>query len=74
MIDDDLECKDVENTILKGCINKKMAQDIRGTRYRIESPARDVRLIHVLCRLKIGDLILIRSSFGFLMIVLKYFL
>jgi len=55
MIDDDLERKDVENAILKGRINKKMTRDIRGTRYRIEGPARDGRLIHVLCRFKEGS-------------------
>lgn len=54
MIDDDLERKDVENAILKGRINKKMTRDIRGTRYRIEGPARDGRLIHVL-RFKEGS-------------------
>ena len=55
MIDDDLGRKDVENAILKGRINKKMTRDIRGTRYRIEGPARDGRLIHVLCRFKEGS-------------------
>jgi hypothetical protein len=29
-----------------------MTQDIRGTRYRIEGPARDGRPIHVLCRFR----------------------
>ena len=50
MLDDELERKDVENAILKGWIDKKMTRDIRGTRYRIEGPALDGRLIHVLCR------------------------
>lgn len=50
MLDDDLERKDVENAILKGRIEKKMSQDIRGIRYRIEGPAIDGRLIHVMCR------------------------
>jgi hypothetical protein len=40
MLDDDLERKDVENAILKGWMDKKMTLDIRGTRYRIEGPAR----------------------------------
>jgi hypothetical protein len=52
MLDDELERKDVENAILKGWIDKKMTRDIRGTRYRIEGPARDGRLIHVLCRFR----------------------
>jgi hypothetical protein len=29
-----------------------MTQDERGPRYRIEGPARDRRLIHVLCRFR----------------------
>ena len=49
MMDDDLERNDLENAILKGRIEKKMTQDIRGTRYRIEGPAMDGRMIHVLC-------------------------
>ncbi len=52
MLDDDLERKDVENAILKGWMDKKMTLDIRGTRYRIEGPAMDGRLIHVLCRFR----------------------
>lgn len=50
MLDDDLERRDLENAILKGLIEKKMTHDIRGTRYRIEGPAIDGRLIRVLCR------------------------
>lgn len=50
MLDDDLEREDVENAILEGKIGKRMTQDIRGTRYRIEGPALDGRAIHVLCR------------------------
>lgn len=52
MIDDNLERKDIENAILSGRIEKKLTQDIRGTRYRIEGPAIDGRIIHVLCRFK----------------------
>jgi len=52
MLDDDLERKDVENAILKGRIEKRMAHDERGTRYRIEGPARDGRMIHVICRFR----------------------
>ena len=52
MLDDELERNDIENAILKGAIDKKMTRGIRGTRYRIEGPATDGRLIHVLCRFK----------------------
>ncbi len=52
MLDDDLERKDIENAILKGRVEKKMTHDERGTRYRIEGPARDKRLIYVVCRFK----------------------
>ena len=52
MLNDDLERKDVENAILNGWIEKKMTNDERGTRYRIEGPARDERLIHVVCRFR----------------------
>lgn len=33
MLDDDLDRNDVENAILYGHIDKKMTNDIRGTRY-----------------------------------------
>ena len=52
MLDDNLERKDVENAILKGRIEKKMTHDERGARYRIEGPARDGKLIHVVCRFR----------------------
>ena len=51
MTDDELERRDVEHAILKGTIEKKLTQDPRGTRFRIEGPATDGRLIHVICRL-----------------------
>ena len=52
MYDDGLERHDVEHAILKGRIQKKLSKDIRGTRYRIEGPAKDGRLVHVICRFK----------------------
>lgn len=52
MVDDGLERDDVENAILKGRIEKKLTKDIRGIRYRIEGPAKDGKLIHVVCRIK----------------------
>jgi len=42
--------RDVEHAIRKGRIEKKLTQEPRGTRYRIEGPARDGRLMHVICR------------------------
>jgi hypothetical protein len=52
MLDDQLERGDVENAILKGRIDKKLTRDKRGTRYRLEGPATDGRLIHVICRFR----------------------
>jgi len=52
MAEDGLERKDLENAILHGKIDKKMTRDVRGTRYRIAGPAEDGRLLHVLCRFK----------------------
>ena len=52
MLDDELERIDIENAILKGRIEKKLTEDVRGTRYRIEGPARDGRVIHVISRFK----------------------
>ncbi len=57
---DGLERPDIEHCILKGRIEKRMTRDIRGTRYRIEGPARDDRLIHVICRFhEVKDLLII---------------
>jgi hypothetical protein len=52
LLDDALERKDVENAILKGRIEKQLTHDSRGTRYRIEGPAQDGRVIHVVCRFR----------------------
>ena len=60
MADDNLERTDIENAIFKGRIEKKLTQDIRGTRYRIEGPSKDGRTIHIICRFKEkGNLIII---------------
>jgi len=57
---DHLERPDVENAILKGRIEKRMTRDPRGTRYRIEGPANDGRMIHVVCRFnEEGELMMI---------------
>ena len=60
MLDDGLERKDVENAILKGRIEKRLTHDFRGTRYRIEGPALDGRPLHIICRFReIDNLIII---------------
>jgi len=60
MAEDDFERPDVENAIQYGFVDKKMTHDARGTRYRIEGPAKDGRLMHVICRFReAGSLILI---------------
>jgi hypothetical protein len=60
MAEDAFERPDVENAILCGFVDKKMTHDARGTRYRIEGPAKDGRLMHVICRFReTGSLILI---------------
>jgi len=60
MLDEELERDDVEHAILRGRIQRKLSEDRRGTRYRIEGQAKDGRLIHVICRFKAdGNLIII---------------
>lgn len=57
---DGLERSDVEHCILRGRLEKRMSEDVRGTRYRIEGPARDERLMHVVCRFHpVKDLVII---------------
>jgi hypothetical protein len=43
---------DTFHQIFKGRIQRKLSEDIRGIRYRIEGPAKDGRLIHMVCRFK----------------------
>jgi len=50
MAEDGFDRPDVENAILRGFVEKKLTRDPRGTRYRIEGPARDGRLMNVVCR------------------------
>ena len=60
MLDDELERSDIEHAILEGWIEKRMTEDLRGTRYRIEGPTFDGIIIHVICRFKeIVNLIII---------------
>jgi hypothetical protein len=47
---DRLERSDVENAIHMRRIEKRLTRDPRGTRYRVEGPARDGRPIHIVCR------------------------
>lgn len=63
MMDDNLERFDVENAILKGRIDRKLTHDIRGTRYRIEGPARDGRTTHVICRFKEDSSLVIITAY-----------
>ena len=64
MLDDELDRSDVETAILKGRIEKKLTEDIRGTRYRMEGPARDGRLLHVLCRFKENENLVIITVYA----------
>jgi hypothetical protein len=60
MAEDAFERRDVENAILCVFVDKKMTRDARGTRYRIEGPAEDGRLMHMICRFReTGSLALI---------------
>jgi hypothetical protein len=47
MLDDELTREEIENAVLNGRIEKRLSEDIRGTRYRIQGPARDGRLIQL---------------------------
>ena len=52
MAADEFERADIEHAIFKGRIEKKLTHDERGTRYRIEGPAQDGRMMQVICRFK----------------------
>ena len=64
MLDDRLERRDIENAILKGRIQRKLSEDIRGVRYRIEGPTEDGRLIHVICRFKENAFLIIVTAYA----------
>jgi hypothetical protein len=64
MMDDNLERVDVVNAVLKGRIERKLTHDIRGTRYRIEGPAKDGRMIHVICRFKEDSNLVIITAYA----------
>lgn len=60
MAEDGFERSDVENAVLSGFVEKTLTHDPRGTRYRVEGPAEDGRIMHVLCRFKeAGPLVII---------------
>ncbi len=63
MLDDLLERSDIENAILKGKIHKKLSEDIRGTRYRIQGPTKDGRITHVICRFKEDSNLIIITAY-----------
>ena len=60
MAEDGFERADLENAIMNGTVQKKLTHDPRGTRYRLEGPANDGRVMCVLCRFReMGPLIII---------------
>jgi hypothetical protein len=60
MLDDKLDRSDIENAIFNGRVERKLSEDIRGTRYTIEGPTNDERTIQIVCRFKEdGNLIII---------------
>ncbi len=61
---DGLERKDVERASLKGRIEKKLTQDVRGTRYRMEGSTVDGKLIHVICRFSEKSELLIITAYA----------
>ena len=52
MAEDGFERSDVECAILEGRIDRKLTHDLRGTRYRLEGPGEDGRLMYVVCRFR----------------------
>lgn len=64
MLDDGLERRDVEHAILNGRIENKLTRDSRGTRYRIEGPALDDRLMQVVCRFRDVDSLIIITVYA----------
>ena len=61
---DQLERSDIENAILRGRVEKRLTKDLRGTRYRLEGPARDGRLIHVVCRFNENRTLIIITAYA----------
>lgn len=63
MAEDNIERYDIENAILKGRIEKKLTEDVRGTRYRIGGPTKDGRPIYVVCRFKDNSNLIIITAY-----------
>ncbi|MCU0568136.1 MAG: DUF4258 domain-containing protein [Oculatellaceae cyanobacterium Prado106] len=64
MVDDYLERKDIEHAISRGRIEKTMTHDTRGIRYRIEGATIDGRLIHVICRFREDNSLIIITVYA----------
>lgn len=64
MLEDGLERRDMEHAILKGWIDKRLTHDVRGTRYRLEGPVPDGRLIHIICRFHVSSNLLIITVYA----------
>ena len=52
MVEEGFDRQDAEHAILHGFVEMEMTHDPRGTRYRVEGPAADGRLMHVLSRFR----------------------
>ncbi len=63
MAEDNIERYDIENAILKGRIEKKLTEDVRGTRHRIGGPTKDGRPIYVVCRFKDNSNLIIITAY-----------
>ena len=60
MLEDFLDRDDIVNAVLKGQITKKYTKDLRGTRYLIEGPSKDGRVVNIILRFKEdGNLVII---------------
>ena len=64
MLDDGLERRDIENAILKGRIQKKLSNDEHGVRYRVEGPAKTGQMIHVICRFRTDENLIITTVYA----------
>jgi len=64
MAEDGFDRADMEHAILCGFVEKKLTHDPRGTRYRLEGPALDGRMMHVLCRNKELDSMIIITVYA----------
>ena len=64
MAEDGFERSDMEHAIFEGFVEKKLTHDPRGTRYRIQGPAADGRMMHVLCRFKEAGSLVIVTVYG----------